>query len=306
MGGGGAILRAAGRAIGAGIGPRPVPTVKPMPKPTGFLFVPSSSVTLPVSVTSTVANNRDEEDDWERIQEEEEEVDDGIGVSGFSPRHVFGTVPSREEVETALSTLQQYTKTIENRFGSTTMKDGADQMMNATDFAHGVLHPTNSQLNWAEPASHLYNPQSAQSQAYDHMFNAFHLLQINPSIQRMVASLSSDKAVWDAVMNNEAVKELKESFYTAGSNQLESSKEESEAVTQFLRWILDNTKAKIAEIIDKIAKLMNDLFHPSEKVRVTDIFMDTLRSSLMLSVMVLLVVVVTRVQRAWTSFRIPM
>lgn len=30
----------------------------------------------------------------------------------------------------------------------------------------------------------------------------------------MVASLSSDKAVWDAVMNNEAVKELKESFYT--------------------------------------------------------------------------------------------
>lgn len=81
----------------------------------------------------------------------------------------------------------RYTKTIENRFGSTTMKDGADQMMNATDFAHGVLHPTNSQLNWAEPASHLYNPQSAQSQAYDHMFNAFHLLQINPSIQVMIA-----------------------------------------------------------------------------------------------------------------------
>eukprot|EP00268_Persea_americana_P063491 TRINITY_DN823_c0_g1_i2.p1 TRINITY_DN823_c0_g1~~TRINITY_DN823_c0_g1_i2.p1 ORF type:complete len:311 (-),score=38.93 TRINITY_DN823_c0_g1_i2:2253-3185(-) len=308
-GGGGAILRAADRAVGAGIGPGVVPTVKP--KPTGFLSVPSSSVTLPVSVTSTVASNRSvsrfvhEEDDWEHIQEEEE-VDDGIGVSGFSPRHVFGTVPSREEVETALSTLQQYTKTIENRFGSTTMKDGADQMMNATNFAHGVSS-TNWHLNWAEPAFQIYNPQSAQSQGYDHMFNAFHLLQINPSVQRMVASLSSDKAVWDAVMNNEAVKELKESFYTAGSNdQLESSKEESEAVTQFLRWILDNTKAKIAEIIDKIAKLMNDLFQPSEKERVTDIFMDTLRSSLMLSVMVLLVVVITRVQRAWTRYRIPM
>lgn len=80
----------------------------------------------------------------------------------------------------------RYTKTIENRFGSTTMKDGADQMMNATNFAHGVSS-TNWHLNWAEPAFHLYNPQSAQSQGYDHMFNAFHLLQINPSVQVMIA-----------------------------------------------------------------------------------------------------------------------
>lgn len=66
------------------------------------------------------------------------------------------------------------------------MKDGADQMMNATNFARGVPS-TNWQLNWTEPALHLNNPQSAQSQAYDHMFNAFHLLQINPSVQVMIA-----------------------------------------------------------------------------------------------------------------------
>lgn len=29
----------------------------------------------------------------------------------------------------------------------------------------------------------------------------------------MVVSLSSDRAVWDAVMNNEVVRELRESFY---------------------------------------------------------------------------------------------
>lgn len=29
----------------------------------------------------------------------------------------------------------------------------------------------------------------------------------------MVISLSSDRAVWDAVMNNEVVRELRESFY---------------------------------------------------------------------------------------------
>ncbi|KDO38100.1 hypothetical protein CISIN_1g035288mg [Citrus sinensis] len=33
-----------------------------------------------------------------------------------------------------------------------------------------------------------------------------------PLFQRMVISLSSDKAVWNAVLNNEAVQELKESF----------------------------------------------------------------------------------------------
>lgn len=31
-------------------------------------------------------------------------------------------------------------------------------------------------------------------------------------MQRMVISLSSDKAVWDAVLNNEVVRELKESL----------------------------------------------------------------------------------------------
>lgn len=30
--------------------------------------------------------------------------------------------------------------------------------------------------------------------------------------QKMVKSLSSDKAVWDAILNNEAVRELRESF----------------------------------------------------------------------------------------------
>lgn len=86
--------------------------------------------------------------------------------------------------------------------------------------------------------------------------------------------------------------------HTAESSQLESSNEDSQVIAQFLRWILDNTKAKIAEIMDKITNLMNELFRPTEKERATDIFEDTLRSSLMLSIMVLLVVVVTRVQRA--------
>lgn len=37
-------------------------------------------------------------------------------------------------------------------------------------------------------------------------------------MQRMVISLSSDKAVWDAVMNNEVVREIKE-MYNNGISQ---------------------------------------------------------------------------------------
>lgn len=37
-------------------------------------------------------------------------------------------------------------------------------------------------------------------------------------VQRMVLSLSSDKTVWDAVMNNEVVRELRESYYAGFVN----------------------------------------------------------------------------------------
>jgi hypothetical protein len=33
------------------------------------------------------------------------------------------------------------------------------------------------------------------------------------SAQKMVVSLSSDKAVWDAVLNNAVVRELRETYY---------------------------------------------------------------------------------------------
>lgn len=45
------------------------------------------------------------------------------------------------------------------------------------------------------------------------IFDYTHFKNCNFSAQRMVMSLSSDKAVWDAVMNNEVVRELRETYY---------------------------------------------------------------------------------------------
>ncbi|RRT56824.1 hypothetical protein B296_00020783 [Ensete ventricosum] len=71
---------------------------------------------------------------------------------------------------------------------------------------------------------HLFSSNSSQSKQCEKVYDAFNLLKISPSIQshcqcilglllqRMVVSLSSDKAIWDAVMKNEAVQELNKCF----------------------------------------------------------------------------------------------
>ncbi|KAM1457567.1 hypothetical protein ACFX13_035585 [Malus domestica] len=56
-------------------------------------------------------------------------------------------------------------------------------------------------------------PVRAKYHGVERVYDAFHLLQTESSMQRMVMTLSSDIAVWDAVRNNEVVRELHESFY---------------------------------------------------------------------------------------------
>ncbi|CAM8900587.1 unnamed protein product [Rhodiola kirilowii] len=121
----------------------------------------------------------------------------------------------------------------------------------------------------------------------------------------MVISLSSDPAVWNAVLNNEVVQVLRQSISPGDNNSiasLETDSEDSEAAASILKWILDNTKAKvILEIIEMINKLVNDLFQPLEghDKPSTDPFEEKLRHSLiMLTVVVLLIVAVARGKRA--------
>ena len=57
------------------------------------------------------------------------------------------------------------------------------------------------------------------------------------------------------------------------------------------------------KVFEKITKLVNDLFQPSVKEKTTtiggtDLFKEKLRTSFMLSIMVLLVVVVARAHKA--------
>ncbi|CAL9091170.1 unnamed protein product [Musa textilis] len=135
----------------------------------------------------------------------------------------------------------------------------------------------------------------------------------------MVVSLSSDKAMWDAVMKNEAVQELKKCFFSlmlpshrlllcptrhepllnaVGDDETASADGDPDIAIGTLRWILHGTKAKVREFIDHITRLLNEIFHSHGNDDKTDSFHDAVRSSFMLSVMVFIVVVVVRIRRS--------
>nr|GFC60158.1 hypothetical protein [Tanacetum cinerariifolium] len=117
----------------------------------------------------------------------------------------------------------------------------------------------------------------------------------------MVMSLSSDKAVWNAIMNNDAVREIREAV-TEGTSISEGSGDsvkDTNPVIQVLRWMFVNTKDKVIEVVEKITKIVNELVQHMNKGKTDtnggiDLFQEKLRSSFFLSIMVLLIVVVSR------------
>nr|XP_043631752.1 uncharacterized protein LOC122603181 [Erigeron canadensis] len=192
---------------------------------------------------------------------------------------VFCTVPSMDEVHHAISSLQH------------------------------VLDPSAGyresgwELDWIEPSISMSQSRGSQS-----VYDAFRLLQTDNSVKRMVMSLSSDKSVWDAVMNNEAVRELRDSIYQAnrsvsGRSGVVESSDSSILVSDILQWILINIKAKVTELVEKTTEIVYKLFQAqrNEKVKgdaaANEPFEKKLQSSFLLTVMVLLVVVVSRASR---------
>ncbi|XAR63233.1 hypothetical protein NMG60_11023103 [Bertholletia excelsa] len=183
---------------------------------------------------------------------------------------LFWRVPSQSEVEKALSDLQDFMT------GAHTCESG-----------------------WFQRLLPLCDPRTLQSLGYARVEEAFRLLQTDPSVQRMVISMSSDPAVWNAILNNQVVQKLQESLLRLGKEErAESTNEEPELVTLLLKWILDISRAVIMELIQRFSSLVCDLFQlPERKEAASEINSELdikLRSSLLLSILILVIVVVTR------------
>ncbi|XP_052170864.1 uncharacterized protein LOC127787056 [Diospyros lotus] len=184
---------------------------------------------------------------------------------------VFGPVPSPTEANKAISDLQSFLLSFQ--------KPGFD---------------------WLHQMISLYSPRMLQSLGYRRVDDAFRLLQTEPSIQKMVVSISSDKAVWDAIMNNKAVQDLRQSLCRAKEEGPESSGEDFDLAAQIVKWILDMAKAMVMELIEKFSSLVDKLFQPPDSknpaAEIGNKLDNELRSSLLLSIVIILIVVVTRAQ----------
>lgn len=86
------------------------------------------------------------------------------------------------------------------------------------------------------------------------------------------------------------------------AEKLDDGSDASDPARDFLSWVIVNTKARVMELIDKITKLVNELFHTEEGDKTADKnadpFAEKLRASFLLSVVVMLIVVVARSSKA--------
>uniref|UniRef100_J3LFG6 Uncharacterized protein n=1 Tax=Oryza brachyantha TaxID=4533 RepID=J3LFG6_ORYBR len=147
--------------------------------------------------------------------------------------------------------------------------------------------------DWIEPAAYALNSTALLTREHRNVLDAFRLLQKDPNVQKMVMSLSCDRAVWDAVMNNEAVQEFRRSFQ---DDKETSTMGNHGGPAGVLKWILGNTQAKIMEFIDSIMKIVNMLFHPVDDESKPDLYNDAVKVSFMLSVFIFIVVAIARIK----------
>ncbi|CAJ1780367.1 unnamed protein product [Sphenostylis stenocarpa] len=171
-------------------------------------------------------------------------------------------VPSQREVEDAVSALQEFIQAFQHISGP-------------------------------------YDSMTVISRGYKRLYDAFQLLQSDPVVKSLVVSLSSDKALWDAFMSNVLHQKLLQLPDSVECRRPEIS-ELNEFGMHILSWTLDIIKRKILELIESFQLLVNDLFQSPKMENATSdaTEMDEkVRSSFLLSIVILLIVIVARSQR---------
>ncbi|KAJ4811885.1 UvrABC system protein C [Rhynchospora pubera] len=231
--------------------------------------------------------------DWESVDPEEVEREEGEMERELG----LDRAPSPDELRAAMWSLQQISILPQERDDDENSDSGTAEMDVSVP---RMLSSAESESDWIEPAIHACSEISSSSNNRQKALEAFHQLKVNPSIQRMVASLSSDQAVWDVVMKNEAVQEIKKSFCEGISDaKIPDSTGPVESIFSALGSVFNNTKTTVMELVEKVTTFVNNLVHSSENKgdEKSEFFADAVKSSLMLSIFVFLIVIVGRLQK---------
>ncbi|KAL6911687.1 hypothetical protein ACP4OV_000492 [Aristida adscensionis] len=203
-------------------------------------------------------------------------------------RVVFWSPPTIDEVTGAVSSIQQV---FENSSGVDSDITSRQTALLSTS-GHSSGNSSGSD-DWIEPAAYVLNSTALLSREHRNVLDAFRLLQKDPTVQKMVLSLSCDKAVWDAVMNNEAVQDFRRSLHDGKEN---NRKGKSDGPAEVLKWILDSAQAKVLEFLDNVMKIINMIIHPHSYEEKPDSYSDVVKASFMLTVFVFIVVAIARIK----------
>ncbi|KAL6633850.1 hypothetical protein ACP70R_026521 [Stipagrostis hirtigluma subsp. patula] len=281
LGGGGASTSAASPRPRNVAGGRPLRASSPPPP---------SAVAAATYWESRALRRDGEEDDWEEVVAGGADTapDPGEPEEEEEYRVVFWSPPTIDEVTGAVSSIQQV---FENPFGVDTDITNRQTALLSTS-GHSSGNSSGSD-DWIEPAAYVLNSTALLSREHRNVLDAFRLLQKDPTVQKMVMSLSCDKAVWDAVMNNEAVQDFRRSLH---NGKEKGRKGNSDSPAEVLKWILDSAQAKVLEFLDNVMKIVNMLIHPRSDEEKPDMYSDTVKASLMLTVFVFIVVAIARIK----------
>ncbi|KAL9142148.1 hypothetical protein ABFS82_14G149700 [Erythranthe guttata] len=188
---------------------------------------------------------------------------------------VFGSVPTRFEVEKAILDLQRLMHGLSN---TKPKLDGLQSLVRNEDEYSRML----------------------QAPGFLKFRDTFSMMQREPSFQNMVISISCDRAVWEAILSNNAVHDLRGSIPPAKEEiKGVNCNQETDIAIVVLKWIMGFTKSKVFELVEKFGFLVNEILQtgPKEKSNsdnVADLLEEKVRSSLLLSLVIVLIVVVTR------------
>ncbi|XP_076892865.1 uncharacterized protein LOC143544718 isoform X2 [Bidens hawaiensis] len=191
----------------------------------------------------------------------------------YSNQPSFGPVPSQFEVQNAIFDLQRAIN------GFCEINEIGEIM---------------EQCSYDSPTTVM------KSLGQKRLVDAYHLLQTDPLVQRLVRSISSDPQVWDAILKNDAVQDFQRSLpLTEIEEECTDYKQESNSTSVIIKWIFAIMKSKIIEFIEKLEIFVFERVYSATKkttstMKDDDILEEKVRSSLLLSVVVLVIVLVTR------------
>ncbi|CAN6273754.1 unnamed protein product [Urochloa humidicola] len=281
--------------------PRPVTGGRPLRASSP----PPPSAVAAASYWESRALRRDGEEDgdgdgdWEEVVAGAPYPGSGEMEEGEEYRVVFWSPPTIDEVNGAVTSIQEV---FENPFGADS--DATDRQAALLSTSGHSSGNSSGSDDWIEPAAYVLNSTALLSREHRNVLDAFRLLQKDPTVQKMVMSLSCDKAVWNAVMNNEAVQDFRRSLHDGKEYDRKGN---TVGPAEVLKWILDSAQAKIVEFLENVMKLFNMLIHPredEEKPDEPDAYIDAVKVSFMLTVFVFIVVAIARINSEYWDFKV--